>query len=180
MNSVFGGEFSARVNMNLREDKHWSYGAQSVVIDARGQRPFIVLAPVQSDKTTESVQELVNEFQGITGDRPITPEELERVVLSRTLTLPGSWETNGSVLSSIGEMEQFGLPDDHFETLADRIRGMSVDQVNAAARHVLRPGSVIWIVVGDKESIEEGLRGLNLGPVYEIDPDGNILGRLVS
>ena len=77
-------------------------------------------------------------------------------------------------------MEQFGLPDDHFETLADRIRGMSVDQVNAAARRVLRPGSVIWIVVGDKESIEEGLRGLNLGPVYEIDPDGNILGRLVS
>ena len=180
MNSVFGGEFSARVNMNLREDKSWSYGAQSAVIDARGQRPFLVLAPVQSDRTAESVQEIVNEFRGITGDRPVTSEELERVVLSRTLTLPGSWETNGSVLSSIGEMEQFGLPDDHFDTLADRIRGMSVDQLNAAARRVLQPERVIWIVVGDKESIEEGLRGLNLGPVYEIDPDGNILGRLVS
>jgi len=180
MNSVFGGEFSARVNMNLREDKHWSYGAQSAVIDARGQRPFLVLAPVQSDKTTESVQEIANEFLGITGDRPVTPEELERVILSRTLTLPGSWETNGSVLSSIGEMEQFGLPDDHFDTLADRIRGMSVDQLNAAARRVVQPGSVIWIVVGDKASVEEGLRGLNLGPVYEIDPDGNVLGRLIS
>jgi zinc protease len=180
MNSVLGGEFSARINMNLREDKHWSYGAQSLFLDARGQRPFIVLAPVQSDKTIESVQEVVYELQGIVGDRPVTDEELDRVIRSRTLTLPGSWETNGSVLSSIAEMEQFGLPEDHFDTLADRIRSMTTERLDAAAQRVIRPDQVIWVVVGDKASIEEGLRALNLGPVYEIDPDGNVLGRLVS
>jgi zinc protease len=180
MNTVLGGDFTARVNMNLREDKHWSYGAQTMVLDARGQRPFLVFAPVQSDKTTESVQEIVAELNGITGSRPVTAEELDRAVKSRTLTLPGSWETNGSVLGSIGEMEQYGLPRDYFDTLADRIRGMSLDQVNAAANRVLQPGHVIWVVVGDKESIQDGLAGLNLGPVYEIDADGNIIGRLVS
>jgi len=180
MNAVLGGEFSARINMNLREDKHWSYGAQSLFFDARGQRPFIVFAPVQSDRTTESVQEIVNELQGIVGERPVTDAELDRVVRSRTRTLPGSWETNGAVLGSIAEIEQFGLPDDHFDTLADRIRGLTTEELNQIARRVIRPDRVIWVVVGDKESIEEGLRGLDLGPVYEIDPDGNVIGRLVS
>jgi zinc protease len=180
MNSVLGGEFSARINMNLREDKHWSYGAQSILFDARGQRPFLVLAPVQSDRTTESVQELVSELQGIVGSRPITEEELDRAIRSRTLTLPGSWETNGAVLGSIAELERFDLPEDYFDTLADRIRGMTTERLNAAAQRVVHPDRVIWVVVGDKESVEEGLRGLNLGPVYEIDADGNVIGRPVS
>jgi zinc protease len=150
------------------------------VLDARGQRPFVVLAPVQSDRTTESVQEIVAELEGIVGARPITTEELDRAVKSRTLTLPGSWETNGAVLGSMGEVEQFGLPHDYHDTLADRIRAMTLEQVNGAARRVVQPGRVIWVVVGDKAAIQAGLEGLNLGPVYEIDPDGNILGKLVS
>ena len=165
--------------MNLREDKHWSYGARTQIVAARGQRPFMVQAPVQSDRTTESVQEVVGELRGIVGDRPVTSEERDRVIRIRTLRLPGRWETNGAVLASIAEMEQFGLPDDHFDTLADRLRGMTVEQLNAAARRVIQPEGVIWVVVGDKASIEEGLRGLNLGPVYEIDADGNVMGRLV-
>ncbi len=179
MNTVLGGNFTARVNMNLREDKHWSYGARTQIIAARGQRPFLVQAPVQSDKTTESVQEVVGELRGIVGDRPVTSEERDRVIRSRTLTLPGMWETNRAVLASIAEMEQFGLPDDHFDTLADRIRGMTVEQLNAAAQRVIQPEGVIWVIVGDKASIEEGLRGLNLGPVYEIDADGNVTEQLV-
>ncbi|MEJ2539459.1 MAG: pitrilysin family protein [Gemmatimonadota bacterium] len=180
MNTVLGGSFNSRVNMNLREDKGWSYGAQSIVLDARGQRPFLVLAPVQSDKTTESVQEVSAELRGIVGDEPVTPEELERVIRSRTLTLPGSWETNGAVLGSIAEMEQYGLPEDHFDTLADRIRSMSTEQLNAAAREVVHPDQLIWLVVGDKSAIEDGLRGLGYGPVFEIDADGNVIGRLAS
>ena len=179
MNAVLGGDFTARVNMNLREDKHWSYGARTQIVAARGQRPFMVQAPVQSDRTTESVQEVVGELRGIVGDRPVTSEERDRVIRIRTLRLPGRWETNRAVLASIAEMEQFGLPDDHFDTLADRIRSMTVEQLNAAAQRVIQPEGVIWVIVGDKASIEEGLRGLNLGPVYEIDADGNVMGRLV-
>lgn len=180
MNTVLGGDFTARVNMNLREDKHWSYGAQTLVWDARGQRPFLVFAPVQSDKTMESVQEIVAELNGITGAKPVTPDELDRAVKSRTLTLPGSWETGNAVLASLGEMEQYGLAEDYFDTLADRIRGMTLDQINAVARRTVMPGRVIWVVVGDKASIQDGLKSLNLGPIFEIDADGNVIGRLVS
>lgn len=180
MNTVLGGDFTARINMNLREDKHWSYGAQSLILDARGQRPFIVFAPVQTDKTKESVQELVSELKGIVGERPATADELDRAKKSRTLTLPGSWETNGAVMGSIGEMVQFGYDDDHFDKLAETIRSLSLDQVNAAAKSIVQPGKVIWVVVGDKATIEAGLHELDLGPVYEIDADGNVKGRLVS
>jgi len=180
MNAILGGDFTSRVNMNLREDKHWSYGASTTLRDARGQRPFLVQAPVQSDRTTESVREVVAELNGVVGDRPITPEERDRGVRSGTLALPGLWETNAAVLQSLTEMEQFGLPDDHFDTLTERINGLTVEQLNNAARRVVRPESVIWVVVGDKASIEEGLRSLDLGPVYEIDADGRVLGRLLS
>ena len=162
------------MNMNLREDKGWSYGAYTQIVQASGQRPFLVVAPVQSDRTTESVQEVVGELRGIVGDRPVTSEERDRVIRGRALTLPGRWETNGAVLASLAEMERFELPDDHFDTLAARLRSMTVEQLNAAARRVIQPDGVIWVVVGDKASIEEGLRGLDLGPVYEIDVDGNV------
>jgi zinc protease len=180
MNTVLGGDFNARINMNLREDKGWSYGAQSLILDARGQRPFLVLAPVQSDKTIESVQEVAGELGGILADRPITEEEVERAVLSRTLTLPGGWETNFAVLNSIAQMEQFDLPEDYYDTLADRIRAMDREELAEAAERVVQPDRLIWVVVGDKAQIEEGLRGLGYGPVFEIDADGNVIGRLAS
>ncbi len=175
MNAVLGGDFTSRINMNLREDKHWSYGARTQLFGARGQRPFIVRAPVQSDKTTESVGEIAKELRGIVGARPVTPEELDQAVKSGALALPGSWETNRSVLASIAEMERYGLADDHFDTLADRINALTVAELNAAAQKVVKPGSLIWVIVGDKAQIEEGIRGLNLGPVVEIDADGNVL-----
>ena len=180
MNSVLGGDFSARINMNLREDKHWSYGARSLMVDARGPRPFIVFAPVQTDKTKESVQEIVNELTGIVGANPATAAELDRAVRSQTLTLPGRWETNGAVLSSITEMVEYGLAEDHWDTLADRVRSLSLDDVNRAARDVVQPGKMIWVVVGDRAVIEPGLRELNLGPIYEIDADGNVKGQIIS
>ena len=90
MNAVLGGQFIARVNMNLREEKHWSYGAGTFLRDARGQRPFLAYASVQTDKTKESIQELLKEFRGIRGDRPPTAEELATAQASLTLSLPGA------------------------------------------------------------------------------------------
>lgn len=175
MNNILGGQFSARLNMNLREDKHWSYGAQSLFWSARGQRPFLVFAPVQTDKTMESMQEISNELNGIIGDVPATRDELTRVQASETLDLPGSWETINAVAASIGQIVRFGLDDDHFNTLAQRIRAVELDDVSRAAQNVLRPDNLVWIVVGDKDVIEEGVRSLNFGPVFEIDADGNLI-----
>ena len=87
MNNILGGQFTSRINMNLREDKHWSYGAHSRIYGARGQRPFVTSAPVQTDKTKESMVEMAKELRGILTDMPITEAELSKVKKQETLEL---------------------------------------------------------------------------------------------
>ncbi len=178
MNTILGGTFNARINMNLREDKGWSYGAQSLLWSARGQRPFIVFAPVQSDKTKESMAEILMELNGILGGTPATAAELDRAKASQTLTLPGQWETNDAVAGSLAEIIRFGYDDRHFDTYAGKVRALDLGQIQAAARTVLKPDKVVWLVVGDKEKIEPGIRELNLGTIYEIDADGTVKGEV--
>jgi len=172
MNNVLGGNFGARINMNLREDKHWSYGAQSLLIGARGQRPFIVVAPVQTDKTKESLAEIDKELRGILGDKPPTQEELAKVQANETLSLPGSRETISEVGNSIETLVEYGLPDDYYDKYAGRVRALQVSDIEAAAKLVVRPGNLVWVVVGDRGKIEAGVRELNLGPVKFLDADG--------
>ncbi len=120
LNTVLGGQFISRLNMNLREDKHWSYGAGTIFFDARGPRPFIAYAPVQTDKTKESVAEIAKELKGIGADKPVTAEELQTAKDGLMLTLAGQWETAAAVAGSIGEIVRFAFPDDYYATFADR------------------------------------------------------------
>ncbi|HUR94024.1 MAG TPA: pitrilysin family protein, partial [Gemmatimonadales bacterium] len=173
MSAVLGSDFGSRINMNLREDKHWSYGAFSFIRDARGPRPFIAVAPVQTDKTKESVIELQKELRGIVGERPIQPDELGRAKASLTLTLPGSWETMGAVAGSIGEIVAFGLDDRYFETYADNVRAQTTATVTAAAARTVQPDRLVWVIVGDRAKIEPAIRELNLGEIHLVDADGN-------
>ena len=175
MNTVLGGAFISRINMNLREDKGWSYGASSLLLSARGQRPFLVYAPVQTDKTKESVMEIVNELRGYIENNPPTEEEVQRAQESQTLTLPGQWETNGAVEGSILDMVQYDLPDNYYDTYARQVRALDVDQVSGAAKAVLRPDHLIWVIVGDVSIIEAGIRELSLGEIHRLDPDGNVI-----
>lgn len=172
-NEVLGGSFTSRMNMNLREDKHWSYGARTILPDAEGQRPFFVYAPVQTDKTKESVQEIVKELQGITGGTPPSAEELDKAKKSQTLTLPGRWETLGAVASSVGEIVRFGLADDYYQTYAGQVRALALNDLSTAASETIRPDQMVWVVVGDRSQIEQGIRELDLGPIQVIDADGN-------
>ncbi len=175
MNDVLGGTFTSRVNMNLREDKGWSYGARTLLFPARGQRPFVVLAPVQTDRTVESLEEIRTELQGIRGPAPITTDELEKTKAQQTRTLAGRWETTGSVAGSIAEIVRFVLPDDHYRTYRDRVLALDLDDLTAAATDVIRPDRLVWVVVGDRERIEPGIRELGLGEIQLIDADGNVL-----
>jgi zinc protease len=176
MNQVLGGSFLARINMNLREDKHWSYGSFTFMRDAKGQRPFLAYAPVQSDKTREALIELRNELRGILSDRPATPQEIARAKSELTLTLPGNWETMGAVAGSLSDIVTFGLDDRYFDTYGDRIAAQDVASVTAAAREVIHPDRLVWVVVGDRSKIEAGIRELNLGAIRFIDADGKPLG----
>jgi zinc protease len=173
MNTVLGGQFTSRVNMNLREDKHWSYGAGTLFWDARGPRPFLAYAPVQTDKTKESVQELLKEMRGIAGDRPPTAEEVQAARDAMTLSLPGQWETTGAVLGSIGEIVRFGFDDRYYDGYAAKVRAVSPSDAAAAARSV-KADKLVWVIAGDRAKIEPGLRELGLGEVRAIDADGNV------
>jgi zinc protease len=172
MNGVLGGDFSSRVNMNLREDKHWSYGAFTFFRDARGQRPFVAYAPVQTDKTKEAVIELEKELRGIVKDRPIQPAELSRAQASLTLTLPGSWETMSALAGSMSNIVTFGLDDRYYDTFADKVRAQTIETVSAVAADVVHPDQLVWVVVGDRSKIEPGLRELKLGEIRVIDTEG--------
>ena len=173
MNSILGSEFGARINMNLREDKHWSYGARTYLIGARGQRPYLVWAPVQTDKTKEAIVEVSKELHDIVGSRPPTADELQRVQKSMTLRLPGSRETVDGVANSILDQVQFGLPDDYYQTYGAKIRALGTPDVTAAAKAAVNPDNVVWVVVGDRAKIEAPIRALGLGELKLLDADGN-------
>jgi zinc protease len=170
MDALLGGNFGSRINMNLREDKHWSYGAGSFIRDARGQRPFVAYAPVQTDKTKESLVELAKELQGILKDRPVDSTELAQAKSSLTLTLPGEWETMAAVDATIRSIVTFGLDDRYFDTYPTKVRAVDSAQVPAAAAQVVHPNRLVWLIVGDRAKIEAGVRELNLGEVKIIQP----------
>ncbi|HUP01811.1 MAG TPA: pitrilysin family protein [Gemmatimonadota bacterium] len=176
MNEILGGSFTSRVNMNLREDKHWSYGARTIVFDAAGPRPFTAYAPVQTDKTVESMIEVAKELSGIRGAIPITGEELSKTQARQTLRLPGLWETSAAVASAIAEIVRFGLGWDYYETYAENVRALSLEEVAAIAESTVHPDDLVWVVVGDRAEIEPGIRELGWGPVQVIDAEGNVLG----
>jgi zinc protease len=159
--------------MNLREDKHWSYGAGTFIFDARGQRPFLGYAPVQSDKTKESMVELRKELSAIVRDRPAGGDELKAAQDNLTLSLPGSRETINAVGGSIADIVQFGLPDNYFETYPKKVRDLTTQDMSTAAEKLIRPDKLVWVVVGDRSKIEQGVRELNFGEVKFLDADGN-------
>jgi zinc protease len=175
MNDGLGGAFFSRINSNLREDKHWSYGTRTLLWGARAQRPWITFAPVQTDKTKESLVELNKELRGVVGDRPLTQAELTAIQDSETLSLPGSRETQDEVGASINDLVQYGLPDDYYETMAGKIRALKTTDLANAAKTIVHPDNLIWVVVGDRSKIEAGVKELNLGELKFLGPDGKPL-----
>ena len=173
---VLGGSFTSRLNMNLREDKHWSYGARMMLPDARGPRPYFAMAPVQGDKTKEAVAEIVKELADVIGARPVSDEELAKAQGNLTLTLPGRWETNRAVAASLAQIVQFGLPADYFDTYATEVRRLDLTAVHAAARRLVPAKGIVLVIVGDRASIEEQVRSLDLGMVTIVDADGKPAG----
>ncbi|MGC2888528.1 MAG: pitrilysin family protein [Candidatus Acidiferrum sp.] len=171
-NDDLGGMFGSRLNMDLREDKHWSYGVQSLLWGARGQRPFLAVAPVQTDKTKESLEEMNKVFRGILGDHPVTADELSKIQANETLSLPGSFETLNAVGQSILEIVQFGLPEDYYETYAGKVRALKTSDVEEGAKDIVHPDHLIWVVVGDRAKIEPGIKELGLGEIRLLDADG--------
>ncbi len=175
VNNIFGGTFSSRINMNLREDKHWSYGVGARIAAARGQRLYLSSSPVQTDKTREALQELVQEYANIAGAKPITEAELGAAQANETLGLPGSFETAGQLSGAYATIIQYRLPESYYNTFTQNVMALTPQQANALAARSIVPGKLVWLVVGDMSKVEAGIRELKLGEVHKIDVDGKPL-----
>jgi zinc protease len=173
MNTILGGMFVSRVNMNLREDKHWTYGAGTDWAAAKGPSPFFAYAPVQTDKTKESMVELAKELRDIESSRPVTDEELAMAKDNETRQMPGAMETARSISGFLANITKFHLPENYYDTYASRVRALTKQQITAAAEKVIHPTGLIWVIVGDRGKIEGPVKSLNFGPVAYLDADGN-------
>lgn len=165
MNQTLGGAFTARVNMNLREDKGWAYGAYTFLQDARGQRPFMVYAPVQTDKTGLSLIELKKELTQYLSDKPPISEELERARLDQVRSLPGQFETASAVLNSLLSSSRFNRPYNYPKTLVEQYNKLSLEDLSAAAADMVHPEKLTWLIIGDAKKIKAEVEAANIGPV---------------
>jgi len=174
-NDVLGGTFTSRINMNLREDKHWSYGSRSALPETLGPRPWLLSAPVQTDKTVEAIGELRREVAEFVDAKPVTAAELTKVRDRDVRALSGQFETNAAVSGAIADIVRFGRPDDYVRTLRGRLEAQTESGVRAAAAQAFHPDTLTWVIVGDLAQIEARIRQLSWSSVQVLDADGKLL-----
>ncbi|HJQ34954.1 MAG TPA: pitrilysin family protein, partial [Pyrinomonadaceae bacterium] len=161
MNNLLGGGFVSRINLNLREDKGYTYGARSVFDFRRGSGPFTAIAPVQTAVTKESVIELMKELRGVRGEIPVTPQELEYAKQAIIRGFPRTFETPSQIADRLETVVTYGLPDTYFNSYIERVQAVTLEDVNRVANQYLRPDRMAVVIVGDRAKIEQGLRSLD-------------------
>ena len=172
MNSILGGQFSSRVNLNLREEKGYTYGARTGLSYRRGAGPFTASADVQTAVTKESVAEFIKEIKGIRGELPVSQSELEYNKQSLIRAYPRGFETVGQISGQLSNLIVYGLPDSYFNDYISKVNAVTLADVNRVANKYLTPDKLAIVVVGDRKVIEPGLKELNY-PITLLDTDGN-------
>jgi zinc protease len=172
MNNILGGTFLSRLNMNLREDKHWSYGAGSGINPVKGPGIFSASAGVQTDKTKESIQEFVKELTQINSTKPIAPDEFTKEQTSVILSIPSDWQTNNGIMWFLYNCVAFNRGPDYPSNYSNIIQNLKLADIQNSAAKIVKPQNLTWLIVGDRQKIEAGIRELNLGPVKILDADG--------
>ncbi len=161
-NDALGGSFLSRINMDIRETKAWSYGVQSGIARYAGRIPYQVAAPVQTDKTGPAIQAMLADMTAFLTTKPLTQDERDRTVQRSIRQLPGQFEDGAALLDAMQRNDLLKRPDDYYAHIADKYRALTVDQLNAAARAVIRPNQLVWVVVGDAASVKPQLDALGL------------------
>ena len=171
LNSAFGGQFTARLNLNLRQEKGYSYGYHSVIQWHQGPSLLFAGGSVQTAVTQESVAETLREFNDIHGVRPLDQQELDSAKAGILQGYPASFERPGQVIGHLLQLVLFNLPNDYFETMKQKIEQVSLEDVHRIGAELIRPDRLSVLVVGDRQAIEPGLRSLDL-PLVLLDNDG--------
>jgi zinc protease len=170
-NQVLGGLFSSRLNMNLREEHGFTYGASSLVYDNTAPGPLMLTSEVRVDATGKSIEESLKEAKGML-DKPVTPDELKLAKESIARSLPAYFQNTSSTAGTVGDLYLYDLPPDYYQGLPQRIDGMTADQVLVATQAHLHPDQMKVIAVGDRKKIDPQIVALRLGPIGYRLPDG--------
>lgn len=173
-NYTFGGQFSARLNQNLRQDKGYSYGYQSHIQWCQNASLLLAGGSVQTGSTKESVIETLKEFNDVRNDRPITKEELDGAKDGVLRGYPASFERPGAVLGQLLQLVHYDLPDNYFHTVRPSIEALTLEDIHRVVQDWIRPDQLKILIVGDRQEVELGLKELEL-PIVYLDIDGNEL-----
>ena len=161
-NDVLGGSFLSRLNSDLRETKHWSYGVSGFISRPQHQIPYLIYAPVQTDQTGPSIAAIRGDITTFLNGKGVTPEELNRTITGSIRELPGEFETSAAVMSGMESNVLYRRPDNYYETLASRYRGLTAAQLDAAAKAVIDPNKLTWVVIGDAAKVKPQLDPLGI------------------
>ncbi|MFW2850434.1 M16 family metallopeptidase [Sphingomonas sp. TX0543] len=161
-NDSLGGDFLSRLNMDLREDKHWSYGVSGNFVRNAFAAPYVVRAPVQADRTGASIAALRDDMTAFVTTRPITQFEFDRSVADATRSLAGNFEAGSDVLAAMQANDLYRRPDDYYATITQKYRALTRDELDATARRVIDPKRFVWVVVGDAKVVKPQLDSLGL------------------
>ncbi|GAA0487182.1 pitrilysin family protein [Parasphingorhabdus litoris] len=172
-NEVLGGNFLSRINMDLRETKGWSYGTRNTVLRGEHDVPYIMRAPVQTNQTGPAVAAIMSQVKGFLGDNGVTQAELERTVNGNVRQLPGQFEQSRRVLGQMQGDVMFKRPSNYAETVADRYKALTTDDLNKAMAEAIDPDKFTWVIVGDADKIKTQLEALNMPIEYRGYEAGN-------
>lgn len=170
-NNALGGNFLARLNMNLRETKGWSYGVRGGAQARENAVVYAISGGVQADRTGDSIAEMIRETKEFLTDKGITAEELERYKANDIGALPGRFETSPAVLGAMQSNALYGRPDDYQEKLAGIYTAQTTQGLDAAARAAIAPDKFVWVVVGDASKVRAQLEGLGM-PIEQREMEG--------
>jgi zinc protease len=174
LNGALGGQFSSRINLNLREDKGYTYGARSSFAFREGPGPFQAGGAVQTAVTKEALVELLKELTDITAARPLNDTELAFAKDRLIKGFPSRFETTAGQAGALSELVEFRLPDDYFTTYQSRIEAVTKADVERVAKQHLKPQHMTILIVGDRKTVEPKLKELPLAQVVHVlDADGN-------
>jgi zinc protease len=172
MNSILGGGGTARLYMNLREDKGYTYGAYSGFDVRRGAGPFAASGQIQTGSTKEAITEFIKEINGIRGSIPVTTSELETNKQALIRRFPSGFETVGQISSQLSNLVIYGLPDNTFNEYIAKVNSVTLEDVNRVANKYLTPDKMAIVIVGDRKAVEPGLKQLNY-TITNLDTEGN-------
>ena len=161
-NDVLGGSFLSRLNSDLRETKHWSYGVAGFVSRVQHRVPYLIYAPVQMDQTGTSIAAMRDDIRAFLNGKGVTPEEMSRTIDGAVRELPGQFETADAVMGGMEANVLYHRPDNYYETLASRYRALTAAGMDAAAKAAIDPAKLTWVVVGDAAKVKPQLDALGI------------------